>query len=478
MFKKIVVFTSLLLCFLVPNLATNVNAATDVSLLTNITPTWSNNPNNVSKAFNDQIPSTHGGWIRDMYQEYTFIAPVHVSYFTARGDGGPEDMYLTLRFMDGTSQTFDISFNGGTRITNFPIDKDNVIGYRFGAKPNWVKNSVDFNDYDLKGYDMPITTNPEPHVFVINNLVFNKTSDISGTLRWDQLSSTKYLKEYRVYHDNTLIAQTLNTSYSVSSLKLGQTHEFKVTAFDTFGVEYNPARIDYTTPQPDTTPPGQPTGLTVTPDRYSALVKWTGPTDPDLEGFYVYLDGRLVSTLVKVEQFSLGNLKMDTDYEVYVQAVDKSGNKSIDSNVVKFKTLGLTTVPSAVYGLTGTPYSGSISLNYSASPGATHYEIWMNGSKLMETKNTFTNIHNLNNGTAYTFYVVAVNSIGPAAPSNTVTVTPSAALPPNVTLGYGLQDVSNGVGTWFGGIWLILAFAISIPLAFFVANRLKGFFAT
>ncbi|MGW9440995.1 fibronectin type III domain-containing protein, partial [Streptomyces sp. NPDC055607] len=117
-------------------------------------------------------------------------------------------------------------------------------------------------------------------------------------------------------------------------------------------------------------------------------------------------------------------------------------------------------------------------LTFSASPGATHYEIYMNGTKLLETKNTFMNVPNLSNGTAYTFYVVAVNTIGSAAPSNTVTVTPSASLPPNITLGYGLQDVSDGVSNWFGGIWLILAFSVSIPLAFFVANRLKGFFAT
>lgn len=320
--------------------------------------------------------------------------------------------------------------------------------------------------------------NNDESKFIIENLSLTNISPTAITLNWSPVQSS-YFKEYRIYQGSSLLGVTTLPSYSISGLQAGVDYSFKVTSVDVLDKEFTStgSTIYYTPPLPDVTPPEKPLGVKVAADRYTAVVTWTASNDSDLDGYYVYLDGRLVSTLVKTPSFSLGNLKMDTDYEVYVQAVDKSGNKSVDSDVVKFKTLGLTTVPSAVYGLTGTPYSGSVSLNFSASPVATHYEIYMNGTKLMETKNTFTNIPNLNNGTAYTFYVVAVNSIGSAAPSNTVSVTPSAALPPNVTLGYGLQDVSNGVGTWFGGIWLILAFAISIPLAFFVGNRLKGFFA-
>lgn len=463
MVKKIAVFSALLFTLLVSSLATGANAATSAdwygAIDTHRTQTLIGTPIEIYD--NDDTtfanPVNNGGW-----QFMTLIPITEIKYKSEnpvrlRVLGYPSTTVIDDRWLPAAP-------NGST----LTVDYKNVYQVRALDSPKL---------YEFEVFT-PLTQNPEPQLFVINNLIFSKTSDQSGTLKWDQLTSTKYLKEYRIYHNNNLITQTKNTSYSVSGLKLGETHEFKVTAVDTWDVEYNPSRVTYDAPLPDTTPPGQPTGLTVTPDRYTAMLRWTGPTDPDLDGYYVYLDGRLVSTIVKLEQFSLGNLKMDTDYEVYVQAVDKAGNKSIDSNVVKFKTLGLTTVPSAVYGLNGTPYSGSVSLTFSASPGATHYEIYMNGTKLLETKNTFMNIPNLNNGTAYTFYVIAVNSIGPAAPSNTVTVTPSAALPPNVTLGYGLQDVSNGVGTWFGGIWLILAFAISIPLAFFVANRLKGFFAT
>lgn len=47
---------------------------------------------------------------------------------------------------------------------------------------------------------------------------------------------------------------------------------------------------------------------------------------------------------------------------------------------------------------------------------------------------------------------------------------------PAVNLTYNLADVATAVSNWFGSFWLILAFAVAIPLAFFVANRVKGLF--
>ncbi|MND45552.1 hypothetical protein D3C76_316250 [compost metagenome] len=48
---------------------------------------------------------------------------------------------------------------------------------------------------------------------------------------------------------------------------------------------------------------------------------------------------------------------------------------------------------------------------------------------------------------------------------------------PTVNLEYNLGDVATSVSNWFGSFWLILAFAVAIPLAFFVAHRVKGLFA-
>lgn len=47
---------------------------------------------------------------------------------------------------------------------------------------------------------------------------------------------------------------------------------------------------------------------------------------------------------------------------------------------------------------------------------------------------------------------------------------------PSVNLTYNLSDVANAVSSWFGSFWLIIAFAVAIPLAFLIANRIKHLF--
>ncbi|MEK3837931.1 hypothetical protein [Paenibacillus sp. FSL R7-0128] len=47
---------------------------------------------------------------------------------------------------------------------------------------------------------------------------------------------------------------------------------------------------------------------------------------------------------------------------------------------------------------------------------------------------------------------------------------------PAVTLTYSLADVATGVTNWFSGYWLMTAFAIAIPLTFFIIQQIKGVF--
>ena len=47
---------------------------------------------------------------------------------------------------------------------------------------------------------------------------------------------------------------------------------------------------------------------------------------------------------------------------------------------------------------------------------------------------------------------------------------------PAINLTYSLADVANSVSNWVDSFWLIIAFAVSIPLAFYIANRVKSLF--
>lgn len=47
---------------------------------------------------------------------------------------------------------------------------------------------------------------------------------------------------------------------------------------------------------------------------------------------------------------------------------------------------------------------------------------------------------------------------------------------PTISLQYNLADVATAVSNWFSAYWLIIAFAVAIPLAFLIAGRVKGLF--
>lgn len=47
---------------------------------------------------------------------------------------------------------------------------------------------------------------------------------------------------------------------------------------------------------------------------------------------------------------------------------------------------------------------------------------------------------------------------------------------PSVSLSFDLADVATAVSNWFSAYWLIIAFAVAIPLAFLIAMRVKGLF--
>ena len=52
----------------------------------------------------------------------------------------------------------------------------------------------------------------------------------------------------------------------------------------------------------------------------------------------------------------------------------------------------------------------------------------------------------------------------------------TTSLIPDISLTYDLADVATAVSNWFGSFWLIIAFAVAIPLAFLIASRVKGLF--
>lgn len=101
---------------------------------------------------------------------------------------------------------------------------------------------------------------------------------------------------------------------------------------------------------------------------------------------------------------------------------------------------------------TGTVTSSSVSLSWSAVPGATGYAVYRDGSKVQTVTGTSATVSGLAPSTAYAFQVAAVNDAGESARSATVTATTaqggggSPGLPPHALVGYLHASFANGSG--------------------------------
>ncbi|MDH2430143.1 glycosyl hydrolase family 18 protein [Sphaerisporangium sp. TRM90804] len=112
-----------------------------------------------------------------------------------------------------------------------------------------------------------------------------------------------------------------------------------------------------------------------------------------------------------------------------------------------------TQIPSVPSGLavTGTT-SSSVSLSWSASPGATGYAVYRDGTRIGSPTGTSYTATGLTSGTAYRFAVSASNTAGESARSAEVTGIPASGPPPTgglpkrVLVGYLHASFANGSG--------------------------------
>ena len=138
-----------------------------------------------------------------------------------------------------------------------------------------------------------------------------------------------------------------------------------------------------------------------------------------------------------------------TYYYVVSAAYDagpNAGGESADSSEASATPQGLAR-PSAPAVLTATPGSGQVALSWSASSGATSYNVkraTVSGgpyTTIASPNSTSYTNSGLTNGTKYYYVVSAVNSVGESGNSSEVSATPqpppSTAAPTNVTASSG-----------------------------------------
>ena len=153
----------------------------------------------------------------------------------------------------------------------------------------------------------------------------------SGTqvnLSWNASTDNVAVAGYKVFRNGTQVAEvTSGTSYADTGLTDATSYKYTVAAYDAAGNTSAQSHA-VTAVTPDTTPPTQPTNLTLTPGSKSITLKWTASTDNvGVKGYYIYRGTTKIAT-VTATTYTDKNLTTGTTYSYYIVAFDAALNLS------------------------------------------------------------------------------------------------------------------------------------------------------
>jgi fibronectin type 3 domain-containing protein len=223
----------------------------------------------------------------------------------------------------------------------------------------------------------------------------------------------------------------IGTTATVSGLQFGQQYAFAIAGVSATGVISPRSNIVSVT-----TVPAAPAGVTVAAPSASSgslTLAWTaspGASSYNLfEGTSAGGEGTApVQTGLPTPSTTLANLIAGKQYFFTVVAVDAGG-----SSMASAEASG-TTIASSPAGLSASAGNGSVSLTWSASPGAGSYNVYEGTSPSGEgtqpvqsgASGTSATVGGLTNGKKYYFTVAAVDAGGVSSPSGEASATPAA----------------------------------------------------
>ncbi len=255
------------------------------------------------------------------------------------------------------------------------------------------------------------------------------------------------LDHYNIYRNGVLAGTSITNSFSDTGLTSGTTFTYEVSAVDASGNEgIKSSPVSATTGTPDTTPPGQVTGLVANAVGETQVdLTWTPNSESDLDHYNIYRDGVLVGTSL-VASFSDTGLSAKTTYSYEISAVDTSGNEGLKSTAATVTTPDLTP-PAQVVGLSASA-SSETQVDLSWTPNTEgdldHYNIYRDGVLVGTSLVASFSDTGLSAKTTYGYEVSAVDTSGnEGLKSALVSITTPDLTPPGQVQGLTATAVSQ-----------------------------------
>lgn len=206
---------------------------------------------------------------------------------------------------------------------------DLFVLYKDGSKS--VKNSINVTTLDVPKDVVPPSN--------ITNLLSTVKFD-SVTFDYS-LPTDLDFSHIRIFRDNNLIQADFKEAKFIDTDVLpNTTYIYQFVSVDSSGNVSNGYISTVTTPfEEDEIPPSIPLNVTATNGNGSSTVSWDKNTsDKDFAGYNLYVNGKKVNqSLIKGNSYLLSNLENSKSYQIYVTAVDHTGNESESSNKVTVK---------------------------------------------------------------------------------------------------------------------------------------------
>jgi chitodextrinase len=308
----------------------------------------------------------------------------------------------------------------------------------------------------------PDTTPPSvPGALAVSNV-----AQTSMTLQWSASNDNVGVTGYDVYRNSSKVASVTSTSSSQSGLACGTTYQYEVVARDAAGNASQPARASAATaacatptppppppsPPADTTPPSQPTGLTVSgATRTSLSLTWAASSDNvAVTGYRILVNGTPNGTSVQPGA-TVSSLTCGTGYTVEVEAYDAAGNRSTRASVVASTSACADTQPPSAPTnvVTTNRTSTSIALSWNPSSdnvGVSGYGLYRGGTSAGTSSTTNAVLTGLACNTNYTLAVDAYDAAGNRSTQTAVMVSTTACAdtaPPSAPTGLGASNVTQ-----------------------------------